>query len=62
MQKGTVSRGVIVAIDHDSLLVDVGLKSEGRIALKEFASADGIVPELSVGGMVDVYIEGRWPW
>jgi small subunit ribosomal protein S1 len=56
-KEGTVSRGVIVAIDHDSLLVDVGLKSEGRIALKEFASADGIVPELSVGGMVDVYIE-----
>ena len=38
------------------MLVDVGLKSEGRVALKEFAKA-GRPPELKVGDEVEVYLE-----
>lgn len=56
-KEATVTSGLIVAIDNDSVLVDVGLKSEGRIPLKEFASLEGIIPALQVGDMVDVYIE-----
>lgn len=56
-KEGTVTRGTIVGIDGDSVLIDVGLKSEGRIPLKEFASLEGEVPHLQAGDMVDVYIE-----
>ncbi len=54
--EGKVLKGTIVAIEGDSALVDVGLKSEGRVALKEFAEA-GEVPEMKVGDEVEVFLE-----
>lgn len=54
--EGTVVKGTIVDIDNDMALIDVGLKSEGRVALKEFA-APGQKPDLKVGDTVDVYVE-----
>ena len=54
--EGTVLKGQIVAIEGDTAIVDVGLKSEGRVALKEFAQA-GQVPEMKVGDDVEVYLE-----
>ncbi len=54
--EGKVLRGTIVAIDGDTAVVDVGLKSEGRVALKEFAEA-GQMPELKAGDEVEVYLE-----
>ena len=56
LTEGSVVKGTIVGIEKDIAVVDVGLKSEGRIALKEFASA-GVVPEIRVGDVFDVYIE-----
>ncbi len=54
--EGTVVRGTVVAIDGEEALVDVGLKSEGRIPLKEFAP-HGQTPEVKVGDLVEVYVE-----
>jgi small subunit ribosomal protein S1 len=54
--EGTVVKGTIVALDGDEVIVDVGLKSEGRVPLKEFASA-GQTPEVRVGDRVDIYVE-----
>lgn len=54
--EGTVLRGTVVAIDGEEALVDVGLKSEGRIPLKEFAPP-GQTPEVKVGDVVEVYVE-----
>ena len=54
--EGSVVKGIVISIENDSALVDVGLKSEGRVALKEFA-APGQEPELKVGDSVDVYLE-----
>jgi small subunit ribosomal protein S1 len=54
--EGTVLKGTIVSIEGDAALVDVGLKSEGRVALKEFAQA-GQPPELKPGDEVEVYLE-----
>ena len=34
--EGSVLKGIVVAIENDFALVDVGLKSEGRVQLKEF--------------------------
>jgi small subunit ribosomal protein S1 len=54
--EGRVLRGVIVNIDGDFAIVDVGLKSEGRVLLKEFASP-GSDETLKAGDEVDVYVE-----
>jgi small subunit ribosomal protein S1 len=54
--EGTVQKGVVIAVDNDSVLVDVGLKAEGRVALKEFG-APGQPAELKIGDVVDVYVE-----
>ncbi|MEM7226237.1 MAG: 30S ribosomal protein S1 [Pseudomonadota bacterium] len=54
--EGTVLKGTVIAVDGDSVLVDVGLKSEGRVALKEFAKA-GEQPEMKAGDEVEVYLE-----
>ena len=56
IDEGSVVQGTVVSIEKDAALVDVGLKSEGRIPWKEFAQA-GVVPELAVGDEYDVYIE-----
>ena len=52
----TVVKGTVIAIENDSALIDVGLKSEGRVSLKEFA-APGQPAELSVGDQVEVFVE-----
>ena len=54
--EGTVLKGIVIAIEGDSALIDVGLKSEGRVALKEFAEA-GQPPEIKVGDEVEVYLD-----
>jgi small subunit ribosomal protein S1 len=54
--EGKVLRGTVIAIEGDTAVVDVGLKSEGRVALKEFAEG-GQMPEMKVGDEVEVYLE-----
>ena len=54
--EGTVVKGTVVDIDNDEVVVDVGLKSEGRVPLKEFGT-HGQPPEVRVGDRVDVYVE-----
>ena len=54
--EGSVIKGTIVRMDDDFVLIDVGLKSEGRIALKEFART-GREAEMKAGDRVDVFVE-----
>ncbi|MDZ5647003.1 30S ribosomal protein S1 [Nitrospirillum sp. BR 11828] len=54
--EGTVVKGTVLSIENDMVLIDVGLKSEGRVALKEFA-VPGQPVELKVGDTVEVYLE-----
>jgi small subunit ribosomal protein S1 len=54
--EGSVIKGTIVAIENDFAVVDVGLKTEGRISLKEF-SMPGVPTTLKVGDEVEVYLE-----
>jgi small subunit ribosomal protein S1 len=51
-----VVKGTVVAIEKDVAVIDVGLKTEGRIPLKEFG-LPGRAHDLSVGDEVDVYLE-----
>lgn len=54
--EGTVVKGLITAIEKDVAIVDVGLKVEGRVPLKEFGAQakDG---SLTTGAEVEVYVE-----
>ncbi len=52
----TVVKGTVIAIENDSALIDVGLKSEGRVSLKEFAPS-GQAADISVGDQVEVFVE-----
>src|ERR1700758_2953679 len=54
--EGSVVRGTVVAIENDYAIVDVGLKTEGRVALKEF-SMPGQPPNVEAGSEVEVYLE-----
>src|SRR5271157_3598439 len=54
--EGTVVKGRVIAVENDAVLIDVGLKSEGRVPLKEFA-AGGAEPDLHVGDTVEVFLE-----
>jgi len=53
---GNVVTGRVTRIENDFIVMDVGLKSEGRVALKEFAP-QGQKPEVNVGDMIDVFID-----
>ena len=54
--EGSVVRGVVVSLDKEAVIVDVGLKSEGRVPIKEFTTP-GQEPTIAVGDEVEVYIE-----
>ncbi|MCC2112599.1 MAG: S1 RNA-binding domain-containing protein, partial [Hyphomicrobiales bacterium] len=54
--EGSVVKGRVVAIEKDLAVIDVGLKTEGRVPLKEFG-AKGSDNSLSVGDEVEVYLE-----
>jgi small subunit ribosomal protein S1 len=54
--EGKVVKGTVTAIENDMAVIDVGLKSEGRVALREFA-APGQRAELKVGDEVEVYVD-----
>ena len=54
--EGSVVKGIVVAIEKDVAVIDIGLKTEGRIALKEFAGPNRDIV-LKVGDEVEVYLE-----
>ena len=54
--EGSVVKGTIISIEVDSALIDVGLKSEGSVVLREFTSP-GQEHGLKAGDQVEVYVE-----
>ncbi|MEM6781449.1 MAG: 30S ribosomal protein S1 [Pseudomonadota bacterium] len=54
--EGSVVKGTIIDMDNEFVMVDVGLKSEGRIAMREF-SMPGQAPEIRIGDSVEVYVD-----
>src|SRR5215475_11530895 len=54
--EGSVVKGVVTAIEKDLAVIDVGLKMEGRVPVREF-SQPGKPAELKVGDTVEVYLE-----
>jgi small subunit ribosomal protein S1 len=56
LQEGSVIKGTVVGIEKDLAVIDVGLKTEGRVALREFAGP-GRQNEIKIGDTVEVYLE-----
>jgi len=56
LNEGEIVPGKVVAITHDAVVVDVGYKSEGRIAKDEFLDVEGNLP-VAVGDKVEVLLE-----
>ena len=56
LEEGSVIKGRVVAIEKDLAVIDVGLKTEGRVPLKEF-TGHGRGEEITVGSEVEVYLE-----
>ncbi len=56
MTEGSVIKGTVTAIEKDIVIVDVGLKTEGRIPLREFYTP-GEDTAIAVGDEVDIYLE-----
>src|SRR5947207_15629057 len=54
--EGKVVKGTVTGIENDLAVIDVGLKSEGRVALREFAMP-GQKAEIAVGDEVEVYVD-----
>src|SRR6184192_519799 len=55
-QEGSVVKGIVVGIEKDLAVIDVGAKTEGRVALREFAGP-GRQAEIKIGDTVEVYLE-----
>ena len=55
-QSGEVVKAVVVQIEQDVVLVDVGYKSEGAIRIAEFIDENGELT-VKVGDEVNVYFE-----
>ena len=54
--EGSVVRGFVVGVEGDAVIIDVGLKSEGRVPLKEL-TIPGQEPNVNVGDEIEVYVE-----
>ena len=54
--EGSVVSGTVISIEKDMILIDVGLKCEGRVPLREFGNNEEEI-NINVGDSVEVYIE-----
>jgi small subunit ribosomal protein S1 len=54
---GSVVTGRVVRLTDEYVVVDVGLKSEGRVPIKEFAPPGGGKPEVQPGDVVELFVE-----
>jgi len=56
--EGEIVKGTVVEIRNDTVLIDIGYKSEGAVPIKEFQAPSGEIT-VKVGDTVDVYLEQK---
>lgn len=54
---GSVVKGIVVNMDSEAVTLDIGLKTEGRIPLKEFEDFETAAVTVKIGDAVDVFVE-----
>ncbi|MDC0880716.1 30S ribosomal protein S1 [Hellea sp.] len=58
MQEGSVIKGRVTAIEKDIVVIDVGLKTEGRVPLREFyVPGQAEEDKVKAGDEIDIYLE-----
>jgi small subunit ribosomal protein S1 len=57
-KEGEIVLGTVVVVQRDNVIIDIGGKSEGMIALSEFTDGNGQIT-VKAGDQIDVYIESR---
>lgn len=55
-KENSLIKGLVISVDDDAVTVDVGLKTEGRIPLKEFVK-NGLIEDVKPGDEIDLYLE-----
>ena len=55
--EGQVVKGKVVGLEKDFAIIDVGLKTEGRVSIKEFGAGEEGQAPLAVGDTVEVFLE-----
>src|SRR5262249_33950258 len=56
INEGSVVKGTVVALEKDMVIIDIGLKTEGRVPLREFQGSNR-EQTIKVGDLVEVYLE-----
>ena len=59
VEEGKVVSGTVIQLTKDYAVIDIGYKSEGQVAINEFAPAPGQEPLVKVGDRVEVLVESR---
>jgi small subunit ribosomal protein S1 len=57
LKEGEVVRGIVVAVNTDEVLVDIGYKCEGSVPITEFADPDSGEIAVEVNDEVEVFVE-----
>src|SRR5512140_861112 len=58
VKEGEAVRGRVLEVAKDSVLLDIGYKSEATVPIGEFPVADG-KPQVKLGDIIDVFVESR---
>ena len=58
VKEGEIVKGRVIEVREQSVLVDIGYKSEASVPLNEFSVVDG-KPSVDVGQELDLYVESR---
>ncbi len=56
-QEGKVISGTVISISSDTVMLDVGYKSEGFVPLNEFSGHSGNMSEINVGDEVEIFLD-----
>ena len=56
---GEIVKGIVVDVNRDEVMIDIGFKSEGYIPASEFESGQEGLPAVQIGDEIDVYIVRR---
>jgi len=59
IEEGKVVGGTVIQLTKDYAVIDIGYKSEGQVAMSEFAPQPGGEPGVKVGDKVEVLVESR---
>jgi small subunit ribosomal protein S1 len=55
--EGSVVKGIVISIENDTVVIDIGMKAEGRVSVKEFIEQGKTEPSIKPGDEVEVFLD-----